>query len=678
MDHGGCGLIVRVADGRIVEVKGDPDGWLNQGYICPKGLASPQRLDHPQRLTHPLRRAGARGQGKWERVSWDEALDEIAGRLDAIRERDGARAVAFGVGMPKGLDHFAMIRLANTFGSPNVVANQDVCHAPREISGVHTCGFYPVVDFHHPSELMVLWASNVTATNEEGEICSLLLRQIRRGTELLVIDPRRGELAERAKLWLPLRPGSDAALALGMLQVMIEEGLYDTGFVENWTVGFDELAAHVAAYPPERVAEITWLEPEQIRAAARLYASAKPAGLAWGNPLEHTNHAFDTARALICLMALSGNLDVPGGNINALDPKIAGLGSFVRADLVPGKRKQMLSAAHGVIPRFMTIPPGQFRRAVLTGEPYPVKGLYAMGTNPLLVWADSRLTKRALESLEFFACAEIFMTPSAALADVVLPAATHFEFDDIGHYGLGHGCILARPRVVDPPGQCRPDSQICCELGRRLAGPELWPADHRELLAQVLEPSGLNWEQFVAQGHLQGPVKFRKYETKGFKTPSGKVELKLSTAAKFGLAPLPAWQGFPEETDQEFPLVLTGRKNRLYLHSSYRWVERLRAKSPQPLVELNPADAAAAGIGDGDKVTITTRQGSITQTARLSDRVRPGVVYAEHGWWFPEAGDPLGAWQRSNFNLLTSAQKLGREFGTPNLKAIPCRVAKAE
>ncbi|MBU4576729.1 MAG: molybdopterin-dependent oxidoreductase, partial [Desulfarculus sp.] len=149
MDHGGCGLIVTVQDGRIVKVKGDPEGWLNQGYVCPKGLASPGRLDHPQRLRHPLRRKGERGSGQWERISWDEALEEISTRLDGIRQRDGARSVAFGLGMPKGLDHFGQIRLANTFGSPNLVASQDVCHAPREITGVHTCGFYPVVDFKH-------------------------------------------------------------------------------------------------------------------------------------------------------------------------------------------------------------------------------------------------------------------------------------------------------------------------------------------------------------------------------------------------------------------------------------------------------------------------------------------------------------------------------------------------
>ena len=253
MDHGGCGLLVGVEDNRIVSVKGDPDGFLNKGYVCLKGIASPDRLTHPDRLKHPLKRVGKRGEGRWKRISWREALGEIAENLMKIKEHYGAKAVAFGAGTPKGLEHFVLIRLANIFGSPNVVAPQDVCHAPREVTGVHTCGFYPVADFHHPSKLILLWASNITSTNEEGEICSMLLEQIRKGTGLIVIDPRKIDLVKKAKNWLQLRPGTDHALALGFLHVIIEETLYDKDFVEKWTHGFDDLADHVRKYTPEKV-----------------------------------------------------------------------------------------------------------------------------------------------------------------------------------------------------------------------------------------------------------------------------------------------------------------------------------------------------------------------------------------------------------------------------------------
>jgi anaerobic selenocysteine-containing dehydrogenase len=675
MDHGGCGLLVGVKDNRIVRVKGDPDGFLNKGYVCPKGIASPERLNHPDRLRHPLKRAGKRGEGKWERISWDEALNEIAGNLNKIKERHGARAVAFGLGMPKGQEHFVLIRLANLFGSPNVVTSQDVCHAPREITGIHTCGFFPVADLHQPSKLVVLWASNITSTNEEGEICSMLLKQLKEGTELIVVDPRKIDLVKKSKKWLQIRPGTDHALALGLLNVIIEESLYDKAFVEQWTYGFEDLSEHVKEYTPEKVSDITWVPPDLIRETARMYARSKPATIQWGNPIEHNIYTFHTTRALICLMAICGNLDVPGGNVQALDPKVMGLGAFVRADLFPTKWKEMISTSHGVIPRFMTIPSSFFRKAVLEEIPYPVKGFYAMCTNPMLSYADSRHTYDALMKLDFTAVADLFMTPTAAMADIVLPVASQFEMDDIGHYGLGHGYILARPKVVDPPEECWPDIKILNELGKLISPEEYWHDDYRQFLEDVLKPADLTYSQFVEKGYLKGPDRYKSYEKTGFRTPSGKVELKLSTAEKFKFPSMPSFPGLPEEDDSDYPLVLTSSKSRYYLHSSYRWIKSLREKRPYPKVEIHPETASKYGINEGDNVAIETRYGKITQVAYITDIVDPRVISASHGWWFPEGrAESQYEWKKSNFNMLTSKDTLGKQFGTPNLKGLPCRI----
>jgi anaerobic selenocysteine-containing dehydrogenase len=679
MDHGGCALLVGIKDNLIVKVKGDPDGFLNKGYICRKGLASPDRLTHPDRLKHPLKRCGARGEGKWKKISWQSALSEIAENLNRIKEIHGARAVAFGVGMPKGLDHFVLIRLANLFGSPNVVASQDVCHAPREITGLHTCGFYPVADFHHKSELVILWGSNITSTNEEGAICSMLLEQIKKGAKLAVVDPRKIELAHKAEKWLQLRPGTDHALALGFLNVIIEEDLFDKDFVKKWTVGFQDLADRVRQYTPETVAHITWVSPDLIRETARLYARSKPAVIQWGNPIEHNIHTFDITRALICLMAICGNLDVPGGNVYAKDPKIMKLGTFVRADLIPDKRKQMINARHHTIPRMMTVPPVFFRKAILEQDPYPVKGLYSMCANPMLSYADSRQTYKAFMKLDFIAVADLFMTPTTAMADIVLPVATHYEINDIGHYGLGHGLLLARPKVVDPPEECWPDMKIMNELGKLISPAEYWPDDHKEFLEDVVKPNGLTYSQFVKKGHLKGPDRFKLYEEKGFRTPTGKVELKLSTAEKFGIPSLPRFTGLPEEEDKDYPLVLTSSKSSYFLHSSYRWINKLRIKRPDPKVEIHPETALKYGIQEGDTVIIETKFGAITHIAHLTDILDPRVINASHGWWFPE-GDAQSQydWKNSNFNILTSTEKLGKEFGTPNLKGIGCRIKKQE
>lgn len=678
MDHGGCALLVGVEDNRIVQIKGDPEGYLNKGYTCYKGRVSADRLSHPDRLRYPLKRSGERGEGKWQRISWEEALDEIAHNLLRIKEQHGARAVGFGVGMPKGLEHFVLIRLANLFGSPNVVASQDVCHAPREVTGVHTCGFYPVADLHNPTRVILSWASNLLSTSEEGQIAGLLLEQLKNGARLIVVDPRRTELAEKADLWLQLRPGTAQALALGFLHVVIEESLYDKEFVEQFTHGFEDLAGHVRQYSPEKVAEITWVPADLIRRAARLYAEAKPGALQWGNAIEHDIHAFDAARSLVCLMAICGNLETPGGNINAYDPKIMGLGEFVRADLIPEKRKEMIGAHHDVIPRFMTVPPAYFRQAVLKDEPYPMRGYYGMCTNPLVAWANSDVTYEALKRLDFVAMAEIFMTPTASMADIVLPVAHQYEMNDIGHYGIGHGMILARPKIVDPPPECWPDIKILNELGKRISPPEHWHDDFESFLDDVVKPAGLTYRDFVAKGYLKGPDRFGLYKEKGFRTPSGKVELKLSTADKFHLKPLPEFSGLPEEEDPEFPLILISAKSRYYLLSSYRWVEKLRQKRPSPLVEIHPETAASHGISDGESVIIETKYGQITQTARVTDIVHPRVVSAALGWWFPEgSADTQFGWQKSNFNRLTSIGKLGKEFGTPNIKNIACRIRRA-
>ncbi len=677
MDHGGCALIVGVKNNTIVKIKGDPEGFLNKGYVCYKGIASHARLNHPQRLKHPLKRAGDRGEGRWKQISWDEAIQEICENINKVKDACGAKSVAFCQGMPKGLELFVMNRLANTFGSPNVVGAQDVCHAPREITARYTCGFYPVADFHHPSKAIILWGSNITSTNEEGVICSLLLKQLKNGAELIVIDPRKTLLTQKARYWLQIRPGTDAALALAFLNVIIEEGIYDKDFVRNWTFGFDDLAGHVRPFTPEKVSEITWIPASIIREAARFYARSHPAALQWGNAIEQTTQNFDTARALVCLMALSGNLDVPGGNVMADEPQTAPFGKFVRADLMPEKRKEMINAYHQTLPQLMTVPPGLFRKAVLEELPYPIKAVYMQGTNPLVTYADSRKTIEALLKLDFIALADIFMTPTACFADIVLPAATHFEFNDIGHYGLGHGYILARPKVIDPPQECWPDIKILNELGKALTSAQYWYDDYEKLLDEVLKPTGLNYQKFAEQGYLKGTPRYRKYRSAGFKTPTGKVELSLSQADKLRVPALPRYSGQPEKEDKNFPLILTSSKSRFYLHSAYRWVKPLREKRPRPKVEIHPETAHKLGIQDGDAVVIETSKGEITQIAHVTDAIHPQVINSAYGWWFPEATpESQYDWRTSNFNILTSMETLGKAFGTPNLKGLNCRVRR--
>jgi anaerobic selenocysteine-containing dehydrogenase len=676
MDHGGCGLIVEVKAGRIIKIKGDPQCPISYGYVCPKALASPERTTHPDRLTVPLLREGARGNGRFKPITWPEALQYVSEHLNRIRQEYGPQAVVFAQGAPKGLEHFVLIRLANVFGSPNVSGPQHVCHMPREIAGLLTCGFFPVPDYETPTSLILNWGSNLLKTNEEGVISLRLLDSIKKGADLIVVDPRRTHLASIAQTYHQIKPGSDCALALGLIQVIIREGLFDREFVEKWTVGFRELQEQVKSFTPERVAEMTWLTPEEIQQTAWTYGTSQPAIIQWGNAIEHTANSLQTCRALLCLMAITGNLDVPGGNIMPSMPPVARLADFVKADLLPGKSRKMLSRAFNLAPNFMVVPPPMVIQAILTENPYPIKAMVAQVTNPLITNSDAHQTYEALMRLELLVVSDIFMTPTAALADIILPSATAFEFDDIGHYGLAHGWISSRPKIVDPPGESWPDIKILNELGKALGHGEHFWENTRQALDEVLAPSGLTYDRFKEAGVLKGKGGYKKYEARGFKTPSKKVELYSEQLKNWGFDPLPAFSELPQGS-LEYPFLATSRKNPYFFHSAFRQISSLRKKHPQPRVEIHPQAAKILGLAEGDRARIITVKGQIEQIVHLTEDIDPRVIFLDYGWWFPEKKiETLFDWDRSNLNILTANTPFNPALGTPNLRAFPCRIEK--
>lgn len=686
MDHGGCGLLVHVENGRITKVEPDPDSPLNRGTVCAKGMAQVERMYHPDRLTVPLKRRGERGCGEWEPISWDEALDLIAATIGKVKSRDGARAICFGQGTPKGLELYLMIRLANLLNAPNIITPGSVCHMPRETASTLTCGFFPVPDYDHPPSCVMVWGSNLFQTNEEGVMGSQLRRALDKGARLIVIDPRKTGVAKRAHLWLQPRPGTDLALALGMLRVIVDDRLYDKEFVEKWTVGFDSLGEHLQRYPLSKVSEITWIPEEKIQETARVYAQTKPACIQWGNALEHTRNSVQSARTLLILKALTGNLDAPGGNVGRAGPPIMKAGALVLSNRFPDKRKEILSAQFPLAAMMGFVPPQLIIKAILGGEPYPIRMMFIQGTNPLLSYANAKETFDALGKLDFLVVSEIFMTPTAQLADLVLPAATNFEFDDIGHFGLPHGFILARPKVVDPPGKCWSDSKIMNELGRRLGFSEFFWENMSQCLDEILNPAGLTFEDFKEMGILKGNWEYRSYEKDGFKTPSGKVEIYSQRFLDWGLDPLPSYREILEPSegssgpDPKYPLILTSAKDAHYFHSAYRNIPSLRRLSPEPVVLIHPETASQRGIGEGDWVSIETQQGAIQQKAAFSTELDPRVLIGSIGWWFPERGDlELSGWKEANINILTSSSPpFDPTIGSTNLRAIPCQISKSD
>jgi anaerobic selenocysteine-containing dehydrogenase len=685
MDHGGCGILVHVENGKIIKIEGDPDSPLNRGTICAKGIAQIERLNHPNRLIYPMKKMGQRGEGKWGRISWDEALDTIAEKMRKTIKQEGENAIAFAQGTPKGLELFLMIRLANVLNIPNIATPGNVCHMPRETASKLTCGFFPIPDYHGTPTCVMVWGSNLFQTNEEGIIGFQLRQTIEQGAKLIVIDPRKTGIASRADLWLQPRPGSDLALALGMLKVMIDEGLYEKTFVEKWTIGFPELVNHLQQYPLNRVSEITWIPKEQIIKTAYLFSQTKPACIQWGNALEHNLNSVQCARALLILMAITGNLEVPGGNVNRPGPSIVRTGDLAQTKKFPNKKEKILTPEFHLATKTGFVPSQMIVKAILTGKPHPIRMMYIQGGNPLLSYANAKETFEAMKNLDFLAVAEIFLTPTAQLADIVLPAATHFEFDDIGHFGLPHGFILARPKIVEPRSECWSDSKILNELGKHLSLTQYFWNDVGEFLDDILKPTGMTFDDFKAIGILKGKWEYKSYEKGGFRTPSGKVEIFSHQLEEWGYDPLPTYHELPEspystpELFKEYPLIFTSAKDPFYFHSSNRNISSLRKLSPDPVVLIHPETASRFGIDEGDWVFIETKRGTIQQKAKLNPEIDPKVIVLSFGWWFPERKDlELSGWKESNLNILTdNGPPYDPAIGSTPLRAVLCRVYKA-
>ena len=682
--HGGCGVLIHVKDGEVVKVEGDPESPISHGTLCAKGLASAQLVHNPMRLKHPLKGIGGRGEGRFQRIGWSEALDIVAGRLKEIKQKYGAESVVFAHGTDRDYLHFVH-RLVNLFGSPNVTSPGYVCYIPRVGASIITCGGLPICDYDHDPSCVVVWGCNPVLTNPDEYKAVKLCKVLNRGAKLVVIDPRFTHLASRADLWLQLRPGTDAALALGMLNVIIREELYDEKFVEKWTYGFDKLAQRIEEYPPEKVEEITWVPASKIRKAARLYAEVKPACIHSGVKVEQNLNCTSTNCALTALMAITGNLGTPGGSVLYPSPPVVRFPEFMLTDkLPPEQREKRLGGDKYKLASMMSVvPPMLVCQAVLEEDPYPVKAMVVFGSNPLLTWPNAKKVREALMKLEFLMVADLFMTPTAQLADVVLPVASWLEYNDVAAYFFRGGYILARNKAVEVE-ECWSDHKIINELGKKLGYEEYFWEDVDQYLDYLLKPSGMTWDEFKEKGILQ--MECKKHGKKGFSTPSRKVELYSTILESWGYDPLPNYVEPPEspisrpDLAAKYPLILTtGGRSPVFFHTEFRQIPWLREVHPYPMVEVHPETAKKHGIHDGDWVFIETPRGRIKQKAKLTVGIHPKVVHAQHAWWYPEKEVPGYGWSESNANILTDSNPpFDPCIGASNLAVLLCKIYKAK
>ena len=714
--HSQSQMKVIVERDSVIAIQGDPTDPESKGELNIRDKKMKKILYAPDRLKYPMKRVGEKGEGEWERISWDEALTTIANRLNEIKKKYGAEAIDFHHGHYHSGDIIGpyLTRLANLIGTPNVTNPSHVCHLPR-VFLQYRFDFGVVVppDVAH-TNCMIIWGGNPKATNKPQEIAIREARE--RGAKLIVIDPRVTPYAEEADIHAQLRPGTDGALALSMMNVIIKEGLYDREFVDKWTVGFEKLEKHIEEYPPEKVEEITWVPAEKIRRMARMYAMTKPACISPRNALDQNTNASCSIRAIDILMAITGNIDIKGGNV-IIVPLSLGLTDVKLFEKLPSEAlEKKIGANKCLYSKMSTTWPAAHTpslwNAILYDDPYAVKAMFIMAANPAVTCANTNVVVKALKKLDFFVVVDIFMTPTAKLADIVLPACTFLEQTRYATYDThaDHGWnvpsrIMLSPKVVEPLWESWSDWKIICELGKKMGYEEYFSWKTREeAIDYELKPFGITCDDLRANpdgiiiplpsilyqkfkgffgGIIRGALKvmmFRKYPDmykkydgflKGFLTPSKKVEIYSEQLEKLGYDPLPVYRESAEspiscpELAKDYPFILiAGSKLKMYTHSMMRNIPELRELMPKNLLEINPVAATKLGIEDGDIVRVESLRGSIRSFAKVTKNIDPRVVHLYHGF------------EESNCNILTDHKAFDPITGSTGLKSSLCKVTR--
>ncbi len=696
--HGGCGVLVTVEDGVITHIEGNPE-TSTDGTMCAKGLSSIQHIDNPYRLKYPLKRMGKRGEGKWQRISWDEALDTIAEKMKEAIEKYGPTSIAISQGTGRGANRYVH-RLARSIGTANTITPGYVCHSPRiQIYSLVTGYGRLYADYHgwggeFPKTQIVL-AKQLEISSADSEMAYYFLKSLDHVKNLIVIDPRSTAFTSRASLWLQIRPGTDAALLLGMMNVIINDGLYDKEFVDNWTHGFDKLKERVQEYPLQRVAEITWIPEEKIVQAARMFAIDTPGTIQVGSSLERQANSGQNIRAVVDLLGITGNIERPGSMMSWVLPDTGLIEDFFLEIPITDEMKNKIRGG-GIykLGAARTAHSDTVIKEIVEDHPERIRVWFAIAGQQIVHLANTEYVVKAFEREDIFRVQlDQFMGPQAEYADIVLPAAHWLEQDDIFDMHPRF-MIEAINKVVDPPGEAWPDNKVALEVGKRVA-PKYWPwKDVEGMLDYQLRRGNITWKEFSKKLVIARTGKeqlYYKYKTDywrkggGFPTPTGKLELYSTVLEKMGYDPLPYFTEPGEspystpELAEKYPLVLTsGYRQPFYFLSQYRNIPWLRSFGVYPVAQINPEMGRKLGIEDGDWMWIESPRGRIRQVARLFPGIDPRVVMVTANCFYPEEPGPLHGLLISSPNLLTSNEHFDPMFGSPDLTCLLCKVYKVE
>jgi cysteine desulfurase NifS len=700
----GCWVVVALKDGRLVDIR--PDTGNSLGILCRRGQHAPEIVYSEHRLRYPMKRTGPKGTHEFERISWDEAYDTIVRNFNAIKAESGAEAVAIYTGrgaqelslcdmfQPKGVMVSSASNVLFPFGSPNTMGVGALCYVSLHMIAPHvTMGRMQTNMFTdiENAEMVVMWGTN-PATDSPPADMGRLEAAARRGAYIVSIDPRHTEAAIRTGArWIPVRPGTDGALALSMVQVITDEQRYDEDFAENWCHGFDELVTYVQHFRPEVAETITGVPAEIIRDLARRISSASGASLLMYTGLEYSNTGVQSARAILTLFALANQLDVPGGigltMLNTEFPinRSCNLDNPAINRAIGRDKFPIYSNYRGECHAIELV------NSVLRGKPYRIRGLIIQGSSLLTSWPQTPVWRETLSKLDFLACIDRQLTADAAYADIVLPATTMFENLSYMVYGP---VFRVREKIIEPLGEARNDYLIMAGLAARLGYGHLFPQTEEEMVRTALLGSGYTLEEVLEVGgwvRIPTPImEYKKWQKgglrrdgkPGFDTPTGKFEIWSTIFEEYGYEPLPKYiepkegpLGSPH-TAESFPLVFnSGARPQTDFRSQHHGIESLVKDYPEPTVDINVRDAESRGINNGDLVQVKTLRGAVSFRARVTENIMQGAVECVMG-----GGTPVGpkAWREWNVNELTDMNNYDEISGFPVYKVLLCDVVKME
>jgi anaerobic selenocysteine-containing dehydrogenase len=659
-----CGIIAYIENGKIVRVEGDKENPNNRGKLCVKGKNSLEILYHKDRLTTPLLNVGERGAPEWEKIDWDRALEIIKRNLKELREKYGPESLVFLHG-PTGriVDRSMVKRFANLYGTPNVTGSWSYCVGPKVLGYMATFGtpLYPTCDFVNANFIM-LWGTNpaVSKIHRYHGVVEDIMTAKKRGAPVVVVDPRKSETARVADYHLKIRPNSDIYLALGMIQYIIENDLYDHDFVERYTTGFEELASRINGYDLDRVEKRTDIPASLIREVTELFVESRPASIDRREGILHSVNGLQTARAIAILMALTGNVDVKGGLI--FNPSIT-LKDITLREMLPDGKKPFWGEK---FPLALDCS-GYLSEVILSEKPYPIKAMIVFKSNPVLTLPNTHKFVKAMKKLEFIAVHDIFLTETCNFADLVLPASTFYEKAEIDAVPLKKlRWIRVRRRIVEPLQDSKSEAEFMSMLGARMGYEEYFNFQSEdEILMELLRGSEVERYSLeeLEKGVLVEEIHPGYFRDRGFNTPSGRIELVSSILKSYGMD-IPEPVSHPAESDDYPYLLITGARTQAYYHSQFRNIERLRRLNPDPVAEVGGGIARHIRLSDRDTITIETHTGSIEMKATIKQDMHPFTVSIPHGW------------VECNANLITDDMRFEPLTGAPMYRGIPCRVKK--